>query len=576
MTQVGFGRLGDRLKRLVLAAGTAIAVVSFGAAIFLSGDWLWAFGPGRLVLQHAAAAVLAMLLALYPIVAAAAVSGLFLSIVLLACSRSGRNTRAGWLRRPRAARFLLLCGTTLLGIGIAEASAEAWLGWIHRFPHMPARFLEPAGPDNETFIVVIGESSALGVPYEDWLSVGAVVGSELERAIPSRRFRVEILAEKGATLEAMHLKLAGLARRPDALIIYCGHNEFLARFSLSNRVLYYDDEHSLRSSRGWLESLGRLSAVERLARQNLEKQRVGLVPAKSFGAGESVVGRPVCTPADAERVFTDFERRLESIVTDCERIGCLPILIIPPGNDASDPSQSYALPRMRAAGRRALFEQLTEIRSYEERNPAGATAAYREILAEQPSHAQTHHRLARLLESAGSFEEADRHYVLARDHDGLPMRCSTRLETIYHAVAQLHERSVVLVDGPAVLKAKSRHGILDNELFHDNVHPNLKGHVALASAVLSGLKDRAVFGWPASTPILGLAPSRVAVDFKIDVTAWAIVCKRSAAHYGQIAFLAIDSAERIKWRDRYSQAARAIEAGIAPLDAGIPGVGTQE
>ena len=38
----------------------------------------------------------------------------------------------------------------------------------------------------------------------------------------------------------------------------------------------------------------------------------------------------------------DFHRRLEAIVTDCERIGCLPILIIPPGNDASEPNQSYA------------------------------------------------------------------------------------------------------------------------------------------------------------------------------------------------------------------------------------------
>ena len=116
---------------------------------------------------------------------------------------------------------------------------------------------------------------------------------------------------------------------------------------------------------------------------------------------EIVVGRPVCTPADAELVFADFQRRLEAIVADCERIGCLPILIIPPGNDASDPSQSYALPGTRADARQALFRRLTEIRSLEERNPSAAIAAYREILAEQPTHAQTHHRLARLLESAG-------------------------------------------------------------------------------------------------------------------------------------------------------------------------------
>ena len=45
------------------------------------------------------------------------------------------------------------------------------------------------------------------------------------------------------------------------------------------------------------------------------------------------------------------------------------------------------------------------------------------------------------------------------------------------------EASFSWTDQPS-LKARSRHGILDNHLFHDNVHPNLKGHVALAEAVL--------------------------------------------------------------------------------------------
>ena len=88
----------------------------------------------------------------------------------------------------------------------------------------------------------------------DWLSLAAVVRRELERAIPAHRFRLEILAEKGATLEAMHLKLASLIRRPDALIVYSGHNEFLGRFSLANRVLYYEDERSGRSTMEWLRS----------------------------------------------------------------------------------------------------------------------------------------------------------------------------------------------------------------------------------------------------------------------------------------------------------------------------------
>ena len=204
---------------------------------------------------------------------------------------------------------------------------------------------------------------------------------------------------------------------------------------------------------------------------NLEKQRVSLIPARALGEMETVVGRPVCTPDAANAVVADFSRRLEAIVTDCERIGCLPILIIPPGNDASDPNQYHATPWTGADARRALFRHLTEIRAIEERHPARAITAYRQLVNEQPTHALAHYRLARMLESAGSFAQANHHYILARDHDGLPLRCITPLEAVYHIVARRHAQSVVLVDGPALLRTKSRHGILDNHLFHDNVHP---------------------------------------------------------------------------------------------------------
>jgi hypothetical protein len=373
----------------------------------------------------------------------------------------------------------------------------------------------------------------------------------------------------------MHLKLAGLTRRPDALVVYSGHNEFLGRFSLWNRVSYYDDELLPRSRMAWIKRAGRVSPLFTLVWQNLEKQRVGMIPQRSLGASEMVIGRPVCAPAEAATVVADFHRRLEAIVTDCDRIGCLPILIIPPGNDASGPNQSYAAPWARADSRMALYRRLMAIRALEERDPARAMAAYREVVAEQPTHAQARYRLARLLlASGGSFAEANRHFILARDHDGLPMRCITPMEAAYRAVARRHARSVVLVDGPAVLRTKSRHGILDEQLFHDNVHPTLMGHVALAEAVLGSLKARGAFGWPESTPAPVLDPQRCVAQFGIDAAAWAVVCDRCAALYGALAFLAVDSADRIAWRDRYAAAGREIRAGTRPEDVGIPGVGS--
>ena len=157
----------------------------------------------------------------------------------------------------------------------------------------------------------------------------------------------------------------------------------------------------------------------------------------------------------------------------------------------------------------------------------------------------------------------------------MPLRCITRLEAAYRTVGQRHRQSVVLVDGPTTLRAKSPRGILDARWFHDNVHPTLAGHVALAEAVLAALKARSAFGWPALTPAPVLDPQQCADEFGISATAWASVCEQSATFYDLLAFLTVDSAERVQWRDRYAQAARQIRAGARPEEVGIAGIGAQ-
>jgi tetratricopeptide (TPR) repeat protein len=548
------------------------------AAVLLACDGVDVFGPVRSGLRRASIGLLGTMLAVYPAVFPTAVMGTAISGWL--AWRAGRagagacrgRSRAGWPSRGSAVRSLLLCGSTVLGLGLAEASAAVWLAWIHRLPVMPGRFVAPARSGDAVSIVVIGGSSALGVPYEGWLSVGTIVGRELCRAIPDRRFRVEVLAEKGATLESMHQKFARLPYPPDVLIVYSGHNEFVTRFSWLHRAAYYDDE--LISSRHWdaIQRLASVSPLFRLVRENLENQRVGLIPTRMFGARETLVGRPVCTPEEAAAIVADFRRRLESIVADCERIGCLPILIIPPACDTWDPNQSHAAASTSRAQREALFRRMTAIRARETTDPAGALAAYREVLADQPTLAEAHYRLARRLESAGSFDEARAHYGLARDLDGLPMRCLTPMEDAYRDVARRWPRAV-LVDGPAVLRSRSRHGILDDRLFHDNVHPTLAAHVALAEAVLSRLKADGALGWPGSIPAPSLDPGRCAAEFGLDADAWATVCERTGDQLNLIALVPYDPAERLRLRDRYSTAAIRIRTGTRPEDAGIPGLG---
>ena len=181
-------------------------------------------------------------------------------------------------------------------------------------------------------------------------------------------------------------------------------------------------------------------------------------------------------------------------MTDCEQIGCLPILIIPPGNDASTPNLSYA--RAIDQCRRPRVHLPGDCWKPTRSRPAiriDAIAGYREIVSEQPTHAWAHYRLACLLNSPGRSPRLIA--TLFSLVIAMVCRCAliSPLEAIYHSVGLRHPRSLV-IDGPAVLRSKSRHGILDAELFHDIVHPTLAGHVALAEAVLSGLKARAAFG----------------------------------------------------------------------------------
>src|SRR5262249_33828996 len=105
---------------------------------------------------------------------------------------------------------------------------------------LPESFPDPPG-DAEIDLVVVGESSAEGVPYNEWVSIGRLVAWQLEEAIPGRRVRPRVLANSGDTLELQHQRLASLTRRPDLMIVYCGHNEFGSRLHGAREVEHYDD-----------------------------------------------------------------------------------------------------------------------------------------------------------------------------------------------------------------------------------------------------------------------------------------------------------------------------------------------
>ncbi|MDG3006017.1 tetratricopeptide repeat protein [Paludisphaera mucosa] len=488
--------------------------------------------------------------------------------------RKGRRPVA-----PALGRLTLGFAATFAALVAAEAASGAWLAWRHRAPTLPAFAQVPALPTTfdpeaerptDLDVVVIGESSAEGVPYQKWLSVGRIVGWKLQESLPGRNVRVDVLAESGKRLEDMHQKLANLKRKPDLLIIYCGHNEFYALHGWSHEVApYYLDDPGW--SRPWSIGtlFGRISPTVRLIEETLERHRVAAPPPRQ---GRRLIDSPSHTDAERAELLADFRRRMEAILDFCAAVGAVPVLIPPAGNDAGfEPDRSVLPPETPRARRDVFARSFESARKLETTDRAGAIAAYRELIQRQPGFAESHFRLARLLEAEGNYEEAYKSYLAARDLDAHPLRCLTSFQDVYRDLAA--SRDLILVDAQEVFRALRPHGMLDDYLFNDGFHPSLEGHVALAEGVLGGLKARKAFGWPDATPAPRLDVAEVAAHFGVGPPTWEAVCSNAVGFYHLIAPLRFDQAERMAKRDRYKTALDALRRGEDVEAFDFPGLG---
>jgi tetratricopeptide (TPR) repeat protein len=281
---------------------------------------------------------------------------------------------------------------------------------------------------------------------------------------------------------------------------------------------------------------------------------------------------PVYTTAEYEGLLDDFRRRLEAIVSYAERVGALPILIVPPANDADfEPSRSFldrATPRWQREAFRADFLAARQLAAAD---TASGIDRFRALLERQPSFAESHYRLAQLLARQGAHDEAYEHFIAARDLDGYPMRCLTSFQEAYRQVGARHE--CILIDGQSYFHKIGRDGLLGNELFQDVMHPSLRGQIALAQAVLGALHARRAFGWRPSSPVPTIDPHECAARFGIGRETWTAIAEWGVGFNAIVSRLRYEHSERKQRIEAFGAAKAKIEQGTAPEDVGWPNLG---
>jgi len=466
-------------------------------------------------------------------------------------------------RRPRSLEVgVLACFSCLVSLAGLELTAAAWRGWTHRLPALPTHF-EPSSP-GALRIVVLGGSSALGEPYRPWVSVGQIVARRLQDALPDRQVSCQILAWLGEDLEAQQKRLATITDRPDILIVYSGHNEFAARFE-EERQAWLD--RVADSVAGRLTQRIRLaSPFCRLVEELASKSRLDLPP---LSGRHRLIDPPQASESETADIVADFTRRLDAIAGYCDNLGAVAILIVPPANEADyEPSRSTVRPATSALERERLTGDFTRARSLESLDPAASRRLYEAILKRHPEFAEAHYRLGKLLLAAGDREGAASEFLLALDHDGLPIRCPEPIRAAYGIVGARHPRAVV-IDGRSELMAASPGGLLGDDVIQDTHHPTLRGQARLAQAVLTALRNRLPL--PADFDPHVSAPDCVRL-FQLDAERLAIACLRTSEHYHRVAGYRYDGSERQRKSDLYAEAAARLRQGIEPDALGLPGM----
>ena len=375
------------------------------------------------------------------------------------------------------------------GVRVVRVSPGRQLAATRRFKPDPNREFLAEKPAGSYRIVVLGDSSAAGVPYGVEYAFSAWLAKRLAAELPSTRVEVTNAAMPGyATRRLSMIADELVAYAPDLVIVYNGHNEFAERRYYAHLV---DMDPRLFRMREWLVSMrlwGFLTSLFGDQKINEDAPRIDLEHIDESKEMFAVLdgrasGKGYATTREREYGAMMYRFNLEHIVRTLRAAGAEVMLLTLSQNFADWAPGASAHREDLSAADLATWQGLVAAGDAlrDQGDCTGALVKYRAALAIDEHFADLHFRVATCARTLGTFDEARREYRRASDLDQVPHGAPTSFNDILRSVAAAEGAHLVDVD--AALTAASPHGLVGDELFADWVHPNIRAHQIIAAAV---------------------------------------------------------------------------------------------
>lgn len=364
--------------------------------------------------------------------------------------------------------------------------------WIRPVPFRPEK-----AP--ETFrIFVQGGSTAEGYPYGYGASPAGMLQQRLQRTFPGRRIEVVTTAMSAVnSYTLLDFSAEILAQRPDAVVIYAGHNEYLGILGVGSSFsagrhrplvlafLHLDGVRVLQLARRGLAALAPDAEARPRSRRSL-MQRVVAEDRIPYGSQLYRHG------------LEQHRANLRALLGRYRRAG-VPVLIGTVVSNERDrkPFVSGHAPGADAAAWQRRFNAAAA--AFRAGDAEAALAELDAAIALDDLHADAHFARGRVLEALGRHAGARGAYLAAKDRDELRFRAPEAINAVLRDVAA--EQGAHVVEVQRAFRRASPHGIVGAELMLEHLHPNLDGYFAMADAFYRAFEDQGLIGaWEHPVP----------------------------------------------------------------------------
>ena len=375
----------------------------------------------------------------------------------------------------------------------------------------PASFaaVKPAGTRR---VFVLGGSTTQGRPFATETSFAAWLELQLRAAAPADRFEV---VNVGGVSYASY-RVAGildevLGHRPDAIVLYTGHNEFLEEQS------YRATRSSGNAAADWLASRSALARRLRRGFAGADSRSGETTRPNPDGSDPVRFAAEVSARLDRagglrdyrrdpehwRRIEAEFATTLRRMAGRCREAAVPLVLCVPASDLVATPPFKVEIDGTLEPPARDRAERCWEVVEDREASSEAKLRAAWQCLRIDPGHAGAHYVAGRLLQDrlrrgipADREDPIATHLRAARDWDVCPLRARTAMEESVRRVAA--EFGLPCVDVPALFDERSLSGsrgpdgVPDPEWFVDHVHPTIHGHQRIAAALADHFE---AIGW---------------------------------------------------------------------------------